>query len=249
MSYVDIINFILIVVIVAFVLNIVIRKLTKQSIHTQLNLQVDTNNTNNTNNPIKINLVTEKDRQDYLGRLDNSSSDDLDSTIYSASSNSTCKDIRADMLIPSNKQTDQFFDEYVFNGRNKLQPGTMSDSQMNDFKDNYFEFRDRVWNPSHGQDVVDEINQQSLLEIENNVANNSNMKIKDIFDSLTNNKINNPKIDTITRETFYTQKGSNGQFAINDIHQYENENIMNGGQYYDQVCGNDQLNEQPLYLE
>lgn len=247
MSYVDIINFILIVVIVAFVLNIVIRKLTKQSIQKQLNLQ---DNTNNINNPIQINLATDKDRLDYLD-----SSDDLDSMIYSSEissaskSNSTCKNIRSDMLIPSDKQTDQFVDEYVYNGRNKLQSCKMSDSQMDDFKDNYFEFRDRVWNSSHGQDVVDEMNQQYLLENENNVNVNPDMKIKDIYDSLTSNKINNPKIDTITRETFYTKNGSNGQFAVNDIHLYDNENIMNGGQYYDQVYGNDQLNEQPLFLE
>lgn len=154
-------------------------------------------------------------------------------------------------IVGDDKYADDFFKEYVFNGRNKLPVVKLNVEQEKEFKENYFTFRDRVWDSSHGEDAVDKLNDIYLEENEEGIRVESDMKIKDIFDSLTANntaRIRLPKIDEITNTGYYTKNGFGGKYTTDEMVVYENERIMNGGVYYNNIYGDDQSKESPMFL-
>jgi hypothetical protein len=195
----DIINYILIALIVIVAGNIIFKKMYMSDENIK--------NIASTNTICHVNLASEKERQKYYQQLndeiDNNqysteirsiasskkSSDSLDSSNSDSCFAKTAATINE--LIPGDKYENQFFDEYVFNGRNKYVTVKFTDQEKTDFVNNYFSFRDHVWDSSRELDPVDEMNQQYLVENElNNDGTcgerlNTNKSIKDIFDSLT----------------------------------------------------------------
>lgn len=106
---------------------------------------------------------------------------------------------------------------------------------INEFNKDFFKFRDHTWeNSSMTLDPVDKITD---LYLSGNLgqANNSNMKIKDVYDNLT--KGTNPYSRDCVRLPYfdntmndgYNYSFVSGMHNTRDTWMYENENQLNGG--------------------
>jgi hypothetical protein len=172
------------------------------------------------------------------------------------------------IISSEDKHTDDFFNEYVFNGRNRVSSSNLSDKEKDNYRNNYFNFRDNTWTmPNHDNDGVDAVNDMRLAEVEGQMNLYQNNTIKDIYDSLTSRKDNfffKSQINTenfneeatqnlFNSETqlnsFYDKIGTGGQCNTADIFTYENDYVSNGNEYFNGVYANDkQSNESPMNL-
>jgi len=147
--------------------------------------------------------------------------------------------------------TDEDADTYL---RKKLLVGPsyksapMNSEELKNYRDNHFAFRNQVWQTSKDVDMVDKINDMYFSGNDEPNRNTRGQKIADLFDGLTQNedklyqqcisnsgedsrvqRLVNPSTSTIT------ETGHNGKFISNINWQYENEKIMNGGQFFNNI--------------
>lgn len=124
---------------------------------------------------------------------------------------------------------------------------------IDEFHNNFFGFRNMTeQNSSIRQDPVDImnniiVNQQSL----------SNKKIKDIYDKITagpninqnTNKCNRqPKFDNVNYDGWAINTGSPGMYNTMNEWTYDNEKVMNGGQFNNNIVAVDPMYEKNLKI-
>ena len=149
------------------------------------NILFNDNSTELNDNKIELNEKTELD--DSKIELDNNEQLDENPEFELLVGNTTWQNQYDNGIISANdKYTDDFFNEYVFYGRNSIGKSNLSKKGKLNYRDNYYSFRDNVWTmPNHDNDAVDIINDITLAENEGQLNVNQNKSIKDVYDSMT----------------------------------------------------------------
>ena len=122
---------------------------------------------------------------------------------------------------------------------------------IDEFHKNFFSFRDMIeQNDSYGPDPVDKMN-----DIIANQTDLTNKKIKDIYDEMTkgpniNTKISNrlPKFDNINYDGWTINNGSPGMYNTMNEWKYDNEKVMNGGQFDNMIRPEDPMHDEHLRI-
>lgn len=116
------------------------------------------------------------------------------------------------------------------------------------YNNDFFKFRDFTeQNSSIRYDAVDKINNLTLSGELSKLGANSGAKIKDIYDALTSNDINLykkpcvrlPFFDDINPDGYSYQPGTPGMQLTPDDWNYNREKVLNGGQFMENIVGND----------
>jgi hypothetical protein len=161
------------------------------------------------------------------------------------------------IISSEDKYTDDFFNEYVFYGRNRVKKSNLSNKEKINYRDNYFNFRDNVWTmPNHDNDGIDAINDMTLANSEGHMNIGQNKSIKDIYDSLTQRNFffeqelnNNGKGcgETNNLGSFYETIGTGGQNNNVNLYTYKDDTVSNGNEYFNGVyANNNNSNEEPF---
>lgn len=151
------------------------------------------------------------------------------------------------IITTEDKQTDDFFNEYVFFGRTRIDKSNLSDKLKVNYRDNYFNFRDNIWTmPNHDNDGIDKINDITLAENEGQMNVNQNKSIKDIYDSLTTQKFPSGEMNNIN--SFYDTIGTGGQNSSVNLYTYNDDNVSNGHEYFNGVYANNNSNDELFNL-
>ncbi len=125
-----------------------------------------------------------------------------------------------------------------------------TDKKILDYQDNYLDFRSKINQESNTSiDLVDKINELYLSGNSDISRSHNGMAIKDLFKTLTSdNKPNETnyscikvptEIDVIAKEARYKVPEANGMAYTQDLWQYEDEKVQNGGAFMENVLPND----------
>ena len=136
-------------------------------------------------------------------------------------------------LLNENQQTSTIYDD------------------LKTYRDDFFNFRNKTMHTSHGADSVDIINdriQSGNGDIVGVNEVNNNLRIADLYDSMTNNKLIDQNIDETSTNAQYKMKASGGSYLTNDTWLYGDERVMNGGHFYDNVTGLNNETDKPMAL-
>lgn len=155
-------------------------------------------------------------------------------------------------LCPNDKrgdETDRYIRDIVLGGKFLCdnQPPQIVQS-VDDYQNEFLSFGDTI-NRSSGEtvDMVDKINE--LYTSQNNeMSNLKGKRIADVFNELTQNKnkcgengncLIKPIIDRHVRSGFYMGDSGAGKYYSNYNWKYENDNVNNGGKFYDNIEASD----------
>jgi len=159
------------------------------------------------------------------------------------------------MACPVNKMNDDF-DKYVkeiaLSGKFLCEEPSKkaTDKQIQQYQDDFFGFNNKINNSSSmGIDVVDKINEGFSGDI--NSSRFDGMNISDVFKKLTNNDAVNtncnremvtdnliePQVDNLLKTAFYSDDSA--KFYKNYNWRYQNDNVNNGGKFYNDIEASD----------
>ncbi len=138
------------------------------------------------------------------------------------------------------EEVDKFIKEYKDYSRfNRPIPTISTDEEINSYRSSFLDFRMYTDQTSHNMDPVDQMN------IENIAKNNSNgSNISDVYDriSATNYKPSNIDIVGMQHNENRNDRIISNQFS------YEDDNVNNGGFFFDQIMASDIDNESYMPL-
>lgn len=145
-------------------------------------------------------------------------------------------------------KNDRYVREFVLGGRT-ICPKKFTQEEIKEYKTNFFGFNDKINNSSSaGVDMVDKINESNNYE---------GKKISDIFNELTQNKekecgnpkcIIPPQIDINHHTGSYKETGHFGKIFSRYHWKYEDDNVNNGGKFYDNIEASDYGMESEMAL-
>jgi hypothetical protein len=153
-------------------------------------------------------------------------------------------------LCPINKmndETDRYIKEIVLGGKflcDKQPEQIVKD--IDEYQNEFLSFGDVVNRSSDEKvDTVDKINE--LYTSQNNeMSNLKGKRIADVFNDLTQNKCGEtdkclikPIIDRQIRMGYYLEDSGAGKYYTNYNWKYENDNVNNGGKFYDNIEASD----------
>lgn len=138
------------------------------------------------------------------------------------------------------------------------QPRNYTEDEMQDYRDGFFNFRNKTYQSSHGVDSAEILN-------ENILANNGEVydvnekakkgeRISDIYDAMTVGQYKNtnnmiaPSYDRITLTPQFKMNGGNGAFLTNDNWMYKTDKVMNGGEFLDGITGSDSYRDNNMAI-
>ncbi len=119
-----------------------------------------------------------------------------------------------------------------------------SNNELTNYRDKHFSFRNKIWQTSRDVDMVDKINNLYLSGDEDVAKEFKGKNISDLFNTLTKNDdlisqdcliSTNKDIERITKESGYLEKGHNGNMYSNANWKYENEKVLNGGNFFNNI--------------
>jgi hypothetical protein len=135
-----------------------------------------------------------------------------------------------------------------------IQPINYTDNELQNYRDDFFNFRNKTYQTSHGVDAIDILNEK-ILAGEGEFGVNKNMKkgqkISEIYDGMMASQYQRPDIqnpntihgqpnyDEISMAPRFKMNGGNGAYYTKDSWLYKNDRIMNGGEFYDGITGSD----------
>jgi hypothetical protein len=134
---------------------------------------------------------------------------------------------------PNDYHTTKNFEEIIEEDNSLI--NTIYDS-IEDYQNEFFNFRNKVFNTSHTFDNIDNMNQRIMAENRGENGNNGKT-IKDVYDSLFDKNILDQNIDEITQLPQYKLETHNGTCFTDDHWLYENDDVNNGGKFMDNVTG------------
>jgi hypothetical protein len=148
--------------------------------------------------------------------------------------------------------TDQSVDDYIrgsllANAQVCKPRRQFNKEEVEKYKDDFFSFRNSVWqNSNGGDDLVDRINYLYLAGNTDVSRNHKGLRIKDMFDDLVKSTelygkpcVRMPSVDNLTKDGHYLNKGFRGDSYVRDNWVYGEEKVANGGEFYDDIRGND----------
>lgn len=136
---------------------------------------------------------------------------------------------------------DNYIRRRLLKGRDYVKK-TFTNKDIDIYRDNHFRFHNKINQSSkYDLDVVDKLNEND------NMKNISGCKISEIFNSLTNNL---PKSDfnyyNINKDEDNIVDGHNGEYFTNTLWNYDNEKNINGGTFYNNIIGFENINTQQI---
>ncbi len=123
--------------------------------------------------------------------------------------------------LKNNQDVDTYIRKKLLMGIDNISTNTQYDN-LTSYQNDHFNFRNNVWQSSNDVDQVDKLNELYIKNDQNLNKSMLNNKISDIFNSLTAN-------------------GKQPDFPTNKMNEwkYENENISNGGIFYNNISAFD----------
>lgn len=163
------------------------------------------------------------------------------------SQNEDFHDLDSDNLDLDDYNFDYDPDNYIrrrlLKGRDYVKK-TFTKDDIDNYRDKHFRFYNKINQSSkYDLDVVDKLNEN------NNMKDITGCKISDIFNGLTNNL---PKSDfnyfNINNDNGEDNiiDGHNGEYFNNTLWNYNNEKQMNGGNFYNNIIGFENINTQQI---
>lgn len=150
-------------------------------------------------------------------------------------------------------ENDRYIKEFVLGGKydcnNNAEEKNFTRAEILNYHNSMFDFNEQINNSSSGVDVVDKIN-QLYTSGNNELAGCGNKKISDVFDGLTQSMIDKKKkcanpgclippiMDQQTKMVGYVADSGMGKFIKHGL-MFEDDNVNNGGKFYDDVEGSD----------
>jgi hypothetical protein len=123
-----------------------------------------------------------------------------------------------------------------------------SPEQVDNYRDKFLAFRNGVWQPSQREDAVDRINDMYLSGNTDLSRNHKDMKIRDVYDDISKgtnlysqNCVRMPTVDNTMRDGNYTVDGARGDYFARDNWVYNNEKVMNGGEFMSGIMPSDSM--------
>jgi hypothetical protein len=152
---------------------------------------------------------------------------------------------------------DRYIREYVLGGKYTCFNKTdFKPEEVQDYQDNFFKFNENInYNSNGGVNTVDKLN-----ELNNNVNDYYGMKMSDVYNELTGvcmdkkNKCVNenclipPKLDAQFKGGYYMDETPVGKFMKKYNFRYEDDDVLNGGKFYDDIEASDNEFESNMAL-
>jgi len=151
--------------------------------------------------------------------------------------------------------------EFVLNNNEPCPtiPKKFTNEDLQNYRDDFFNFRNKINQSSEGVNPIDILNERILagqgdladMNDPNNPVklggNAQGQKISELYDSLTANSYGpyhencmiSPNFDTINMSPQYKKYVGNGEYYTRDNWAYEKDRIMNGGAFFNDVTGAD----------
>lgn len=151
--------------------------------------------------------------------------------------------------------------EFVLNNNEPcpVMPKELTNEDLQNYRDDFFNFRNKINQSSEGLSVTDVLNERILagngdlsdMNDPNNPIklskNAQGQKISDLYDSLTANAYGpyhencmvSPNFNSTNMSPQYKKYVGNGEYYTRDNWAYEKDRIMNGGAFFNDVTGSD----------
>ena len=151
---------------------------------------------------------------------------------------------------------DATINEYAKYGRlQNYSAQTFSNDEIDDYRQNFLDFRSKTENTSGGTDMVDRMN---IMQAESGGAdiskNYKGRRISDIYDELTKNLkgedpyVMKPEFDPLTMTNNYRSHGHNGDSFKKYQFRYHQDKVENGGKFYGDIEGYDPASDSEQLL-
>jgi hypothetical protein len=151
-----------------------------------------------------------------------------------------------DISSSSPREVNAFLDEYINYSRFTNKPPELISSKedINAYRQSYLDFNNMINRTSSGFDPVDRMNENIVAKAEAN-----GMSVSEVYDRIASSNFDTSNIDLITMQHVAEKKTDNGKYLdINKI-QYKDDNVNNGGFFFEKVEGSDErLNERYMTL-
>jgi hypothetical protein len=184
--------------------------------------------------------------------------DELDSSMFVNEPESLSGSSEENRSEEMQNDLDATIKEYAKYGR--LEQGDeailkYSNEEINDYRQNFLDFRSKTENTSGGIDMVDKMN---IMQAESGGAdiskNYKGRRISDVYDDLTKNlkgeatSVINPEFDPLTMTNNYKSHGHNGDSLRKYHFRYYQDKVENGGKFYGDIEGYDPSSDSQLSL-
>lgn len=153
------------------------------------------------------------------------------------------------------QQTDNEVDDYLREEllkKSRVCPSTQySDKDLEKYQNQFFSFRNNVWQSSGDNELVDKLNELYLSENEDEAKIHDGMKIKDLFNELVKSDVNmssQQKIEDNHEELGgvvgnYVRQAGHDKSYVRDNWIYGTETVNNGGLFFKNIAASDPLEE------
>lgn len=146
------------------------------------------------------------------------------------------------------------------------EPISYTENEMQDYRNDFFNFRNKTNQSSQGVDSTELLNENILSNNGNiydvNAKAKKGQKISEIYDGLTIGQYQNiaptdtvtskdhiaPNYDRVTHSPQFKTNGGNGSFFTNDNWMYKTDNVMNGGEFLDGITGSDSYHDNNMAI-
>lgn len=148
-------------------------------------------------------------------------------------------------------EMDMYMREVILRNRGNCGSEVFTNDEILDYQNNFFSFDNKINHSSSNEvDMVDKLN-EIYTSNNNEITNHGGKKISDIFNELTQNKLNKqksctggkclvpPHSDAQHHSSAYKHKSHNGNSFSKYHWKYEDDGVNNGGKFYDDIEGSD----------
>lgn len=145
-------------------------------------------------------------------------------------------------VCKTSEQVDDYVRESLLHSAKVCkEENVLTPEEVNRHRNDYISFRNGVFQPSNGVDAVDKINDLYLSGNTDITRNFKDMKIKDLYDYVTKNNFSSSsdKKEAFNNNSDLIIAGSRGDFLAKDNWVYEDEKVMNGGEFMDGIYPSD----------
>ena len=186
-------------------------------------------------------------KKSLLDRIDR---DDVHESAHDAVS----RIIESKKKCPVDEMEDEmnmYMREVILRNRSNCGGEVFTNDEILDYQNNFFSFDNKINHSSSNEvDMVDKLN-EIYTSNNNEITNKEGKKISDIFNELTQNKLNKqksclggkclvpPHSDAQHHSSAYKHKTHGGQSFSKYHWKYEDDNVNNGGKFYDDIEGSD----------
>lgn len=164
-------------------------------------------------------------------------------------------------------EIDQYIKKYPLGGKMLCEPEQteFTRKDIQDYQNNFFGFYDKInYNTNQEEDVVDKLNELNVVhgnefgvggkisDLYNKLTQNvytapvppngkicSDIQPNVIKDNILNNNLVNPHVDIEFHNGYYTNDAHDGSYISNYSWKYKNDNVNNGGKFYNNIEATD----------